>query len=72
MDITLIETNQNVYQGLLKDPTTGHYRVEPGYSHQANRYKIHETWLDEDDNLWIDGSAVEREGQKTGDGDIWR
>jgi hypothetical protein len=67
MPFTTIEINQDVYEGLQKDPTSGHYRVQSGYSHQANRYKIHETWLDEDDDLWIDGAAVEREGQRVSD-----
>jgi len=59
-----IETSLKVLDGLLKDPTTGDYLVLHGYSHQTLRYAIHETWLDEDDNLWIKGSAVEREIQK--------
>jgi len=59
-----METSLKVLDGLLKDPTTGDYLVLPGYSHQTLRYAIHETWLDEDDNLWIKGSAVEREIQK--------
>jgi hypothetical protein len=28
-----------------------------------------ETWLDEDDNLWIRGTAVERELKKERDGE---
>ncbi len=51
----------DILEGLRKDPQTGHYRVLPGYAIQANRYRIHETWLDEDDGLWIEGAAVERE-----------
>ena len=54
-------------EGLQKDPVTGHYRVESGYGYQANRYKIHETWLDEDDNVWIDGEAVRREDARSND-----
>ena len=41
----------------------------PGYSHQTLRYAISETWLDEDDNVWIKSSAVEREVEKEGLGD---
>lgn len=51
-------------EGLLKDDSTGHYRVMNGYGHQQHRYAMHETWLDEDDTLWIDGQAVERESLK--------
>jgi hypothetical protein len=36
----------------------------PGYSQQALRYAIHETWLDEEDALWIDRDAVERERRR--------
>jgi hypothetical protein len=53
-------------EGLRKDDSTGHYRVLPGYGHYAIRFRIHETWLDEDDNLWIDGAAVERLWQEAG------
>jgi hypothetical protein len=53
-------------EGLLRDQSTGHYRVLPGHGHHAHRYKIHETWLDEEDNLWIDGGAVEREWRDVG------
>jgi hypothetical protein len=53
-------TDPDVYKGLLKDPITGDYRVDPGYGYQANRYRIHETYLDEEDNLWIKADAVER------------
>ena len=56
MDHTL-----NVTDGLLKDPISGDYRVLSGYSHQTLRYSIDETWLDEDDNLWVKREAVERE-----------
>jgi len=59
-----METSLKVKDGLLKDPITGHYRVMPGYSHQTLRYGINETWLDEDDNLWINSDAVEREADK--------
>ena len=58
-----------VLDGLLKDPISGDYRVLPGYSHQTLRYGINETWLDEDDNLWVKGSAVEREVKKEHLGD---
>ena len=50
-----IETSLKVKDGLLKDRTTGDYLVLSGYSHQALRYSMSETWLDEDDNLWIRG-----------------
>ena len=53
-------------EGLRKDADTGNYRVLPGYGHYAIRFRIHETWLDEDDNLWIDGAAVERLWQEAG------
>jgi hypothetical protein len=56
--------HQHPLDGLQKDPVSGHYRVLPGYGHQANRYRMNESWLDEDDNLWIDSEAVEREQQK--------
>jgi hypothetical protein len=59
-----IEASLKVLDGLLKDPITGDYRVLPGYSHQTLRYGINETWLDEDDNLWIAGDAVQREIKK--------
>ena len=61
MDYTL-----NVTDGLLKDPISGDYRVLSGYSHQTLRYSIDETWLDEDDNLWVKREAVEREASKQG------
>lgn len=60
--------DQQPTEGLHKDPETGNYRVESGYNHQANRYKMNESWLDEDDNLWIDGAAVERAQQKVEEG----
>jgi hypothetical protein len=47
-------------EGLVRDHDSGHYQVLSGYGYYANLFRIHETWLDEDDNLWIDGSAVER------------
>ena len=53
-------------EGLRRDEVTGHYRALPGYGHYAIRFRIHETWLDEDDNLWIDGAAVERLWQEVG------
>jgi hypothetical protein len=28
---------------------------------------MHESWLDEDDAMWIDGKAVERESRKAED-----
>ena len=56
--------DQHPLDGLLHDESTGHYRVLPGYGHQAHRYAMHETWLDEDDGMWIDGKAVERESHK--------
>ncbi len=59
-----METSLKVLDGLLKDPMTGDYRVLPGYTHQSLRYGMQETWLDEDDNLWIKGAAVERELKK--------
>ena len=64
-----IEASLKVLDGLLKDPISGDYRVLPGYSHQTLRYGINETWLDEDDNLWVKGSAVEREVKKEHLGD---
>lgn len=57
----------NVTDGLLKDPISGDYLVLSGYSHQTLRYSIDETWLDEDDNLWVKRSAVEREVDKQGE-----
>ena len=65
-----MEASLKVLDGLLKDPITGEYRVLPGYTHQSLRYSMTETWLDEDDNLWIKGTAVERELKKElfGDG----
>lgn len=59
-----IEASLKIMDGLLKDPITGDYRVLPGYSHQTLRYAINETWLDEDDYLWVKASAVERELKK--------
>lgn len=56
----------NVTDGLVKDPISGDYLVLSGYSHQTLRYSIDETWLDEDDNLWVKRSAVEREVDKQG------
>jgi hypothetical protein len=53
-------------EGLRKDTMSGDYRVQPGYEYQAHRFRIHETYLDEDDNLWVQGSAVEREANKNG------
>ena len=59
-----LEASLKVLDGLLKDPISGDYRVMPGYAHQSLRYPMTETWLDEDDNLWIKESAVEREIKK--------
>ena len=59
-----LEASLKVLDGLLKDPISGDYRVMPGYAHQSLRYPMTETWLDEDDNLWIKGSGVEREMKK--------
>jgi hypothetical protein len=58
------EIASNVLEGLKRDTLTGDYRVVPGYEYQAHRYRIHESWLDEDDNLWIAAVAVEREQKK--------
>jgi hypothetical protein len=52
--------------GLVRNQHTGHYHVLPGYGYYANLFKIHEAWLDEDDNLWIDGAAVERVLRESG------
>ena len=60
-----IKGDQNPLEGLQKDPISGHYRVEAGYGHQALRYGMLESWLDEDDNLWIHSAAVDRELQRT-------
>ena len=54
-----IETSLKVKDGLLRDRTTGDYLVLSGYSYRALRYSMSETWLDEDDNLWIRGSDGE-------------
>ncbi len=59
-----LEASLKVLDGLLKDPNTGDYRVLQGYAHQTLRYPMTETWLDEDDNLWVSAKAVEREIQK--------
>lgn len=64
-----IEASLKVLDGLLKDPITGDFRVLPGYAHQSLRYPMTETWLDEDDNLWIKESAVDREVKKERFGD---
>ena len=60
-----IRGDQDPLEGLQKDPISGHYRVEAGYGHQALRYGMLESWLDEDDNLWIHSAAVERELERT-------
>jgi hypothetical protein len=57
--------DQHPQEGLLRDEETGHYRILPGYGHQAHRYGMNETWLDEDYEMWIDGSAVDRESHKS-------
>jgi hypothetical protein len=54
-------------KGLHRDSESGNYRVESGYGYQAHRYRIDETWLDEEDNLWVKGDAVERESGKAQD-----
>lgn len=54
----------DVMKGMRKDESSGDYRVESGYGYQAHRYRIHETWLDEEDNLWVKGEAVERESRR--------
>lgn len=59
-----IQPSLKVSDGLMKDPISGDYRVMPGYSQQALRYAIHESWLDEDDTLWVSHEAVERERKK--------
>lgn len=63
--MTALMKTPEVLEGLKKDEGTGHYRVLSGYGHQANRYRIHETWLDQEDGLWIDGAAVEREAARS-------
>lgn len=65
--MSAMESMPEVYEGLVKDTDSGNYRVLPGYGPQVHRYRINETWLDEEDDVWIDGLAVEREGQKTED-----
>ncbi|MEO8288431.1 MAG: hypothetical protein ABI670_18555 [Chloroflexota bacterium] len=64
-----MEASLKVLDGLLKDPISGDYRVVPGYSHQTLRYAINETWLDEDDNLWVSAKAVDREVGKEENGE---
>lgn len=64
--MTTTERAPDTLGGMRRDAESGHYRVLPGYGHYANRFRIHETWLDEDDNLWIDGSAVEKALQDGG------
>jgi hypothetical protein len=59
-----VDATLKVQDGLLKDRVTGNYLVLSGYANQALRYAMGETWLDEDDNLWIAGDAVEREIRK--------
>ena len=55
------ESSSRTPEGLWKDSESGHYRVQPGYEYLARQYRIQETWLDEDDNLWIDAAGVERQ-----------
>lgn len=57
----------DVMKGLMKDPQSGDYRVEEGYGYQANRYRIDDSWLDEEDNIWIKGDAVERATRQSQD-----
>ena len=59
-----VDATLKVEDGLLRDRVTGNYIVLSGYSNQALRYAMGETWLDEDDNLWISGDAVQREIKK--------
>ena len=55
------ESKLRSLEGLSKDPESGHYRVQPGYEYLARQYRIQETWLDDEDNLWIDAAGVERQ-----------
>ena len=64
-----MNNTQDLYEGLFHDPESGDYRVKPGYGYQAHRYRIDDTWLDEDDNLWIKGDAVDREARKATEND---
>jgi hypothetical protein len=59
-----VDATLKVEDGLLRDRVTGNYLVLSGYANQALRYAMGETWLDEDDNLWISGDAVQREIRK--------
>ncbi len=59
-----VDATLKVEDGLLRDRVTGNYLVLSGYANQALRYAMGETWLDEDDNLWISGDAVQREIKK--------
>jgi hypothetical protein len=59
-----VDATLKVQDGLLRDRVTGNYLVLSGYANQALRYAMGETWLDEDDNLWISGDAVQREIRK--------
>ncbi len=56
-----IDTSRKILDGLVRDPVSGDYRVLPGYSQQLLRYGMLESWMDEDDDYWISGAAVERE-----------
>jgi hypothetical protein len=58
------EKNGTALEGLRKDALSGDYRVQPGYEYQAHRFRIHETYLDEDDNLFVQASAVERKSRE--------
>jgi hypothetical protein len=59
-----VDATLKVQDGLLRDRVTGNYLVLSGYGNQALRYAMGETWLDDDDNLWISGDAVQREIRK--------
>jgi hypothetical protein len=59
-----VDATLKVQDGVLRDRVTGNYLVLSGYGNQALRYAMGETWLDEDDNLWISGDAVQREIRK--------
>src|SRR5262245_17336641 len=65
-EMSQLHPSLKVSDGLMEDPQTGNYRVMPGYSQQALRYAIHESWLDEDDTLWVSREAVERERRREG------
>lgn len=58
--MTVMQKMPEMFEGLQRDEDTGDYRVMSGYAYQALRYRINETYLDEDDNLWISAAAIER------------